>query len=98
MITPKIQKDVCKKLLCLSSFLPTENRKIWVTIDELRERLIVGGVDSSLTTAVMLYSLKAVNKSNLMSKRPDGDTVFYRPSVFEYESGTPLDQRSKLVI
>ena len=96
MITPKIANEVCKKLLCLSSFLPIENMEVWVTIDELHGRLVVAGVDSSLTTAALLHYLTTANKSNFMSKRPDGDPVFYHPSALDYESGTPLDQQSKL--
>jgi len=71
--------------------------KLWLKIDELRDRLVVGGVHPSLSSSILLTCLKRFNKINIMSKRLDHHTSYYRPSTYQFENGTPSDQqRSQL--
>ena len=44
-MAPKLSTDIQKKLLCFSSDLLRENMEVWVTMEEMRERLIHIGMD-----------------------------------------------------
>ena len=45
----KIDLKVLKRILSLDSKLPDKYAKIWVIVDEMHDRLILEGVDCSLT-------------------------------------------------
>ena len=49
-IAPKLSTGIQKKLLCFNSDLPHENMEVWVTMEEMRDRLIHIGVDCVLST------------------------------------------------
>lgn len=96
---PKLSADASKALLQLNAFSPSENRELWLTIDELRQRLIFGGVHASLSTDMLQHALTHCNKGQpYMETRRDGaaSTMFYRPSGLQDDSVTPVDQRHRL--
>ena len=43
-MAPKLSADIQKKLLCFNSALPRKNMEVWVTMEEMRDRLIDIGV------------------------------------------------------
>ena len=93
MTVPSLHKKVLKSLLCFNSLLPTENMKVWITISEMRERLVVCGVHICLTTDILQKALTRVNRGGaLMEQRNDGPTSFYRPALYGHDSEAPLDQ------
>lgn len=97
MKPPALESKVYKLLLSLNSFYRSENMILWITIDELRERLVYSGVHPSLTTDMLQVALTRMNKGNsFMVKRKDGHTSFYRSALCLHESGAPLDQRTNL--
>ncbi|KAL3801493.1 hypothetical protein HJC23_000931 [Cyclotella cryptica] len=46
----KLEKDVMKNILILNNQTPRENNMYWITIEEMRDRLVHCGVDKALTT------------------------------------------------
>ena len=94
-MAPKLSADVQKKLLCFNSALPRKNMELWVTIEEMRERLIHIGVDRMLSIEMIQTAIKQVG-NGLITRRRDWGTSYYRPSLLDHEAGTPLDQRTKL--
>ena len=69
----KLEIAVLKSLLMLNNGLPENNNKYWITIEEMRERLIHCGVDRALTTDILRQALKKVNRGEaIMTKRPEG--------------------------
>ena len=52
---PKLKDGINKKLLNLSSSLPDDLEELYVSIPELKQRLIFGGVDPSLLTHILNY-------------------------------------------
>ena len=44
-MAPKLSTDIQKKLLCFNSDLPRESMEVWVTMEEMRERLIHIGMN-----------------------------------------------------
>ena len=79
---PKLDKSVLKSILILNHHIPAENMKYWVTVDEIRDRLVHCGVDRALSSDMVFQALSVVNRSGiLMTKRPDGNTKYYRPSL-----------------
>ena len=94
---PKLDAAVLKSILVLNHFIPEENMKYWITVDEMRDRLIQCGVDRALSSDMIIQALNQVNRGgSLMTKRPDGKTSYYRPSCYLFEAGAPLDQRKIL--
>ena len=68
---------------------------IWVTVEELRDRLVYAGLDRALTPTILEDALKRVNRGEcLLSKRLYLGTHYYRPAMFTLESGTPNKQRA----
>ena len=89
-MAPKLSADVQKKLLCFNAALPHKNMELWVTIEEMRERLIHIGVDRMLSIGMLESAINRVGKG-LITRRRDRGTSYYRPSLLDHEAGTPLD-------
>ena len=90
----KLEKDVMKNILILNNQTPRENNMYWITIEEMRDRLIHCGVDKALTTNMIGEALKKVNRGeSFLTRRHEGKTPYYRPAIYSNESGTPNDQR-----
>ena len=85
-MAPKLSADIQKKLLCFNSALPRENMEVWVTMEEMRDRLIHIGVDCVLTTEMVENAIKRVGRG-LISRRRDWGISFYRPSLLDHECG-----------
>ena len=94
----KFDKLVLKNILLLNNNIPQENAKYWVTVEEMRERLVGGGVDKALTVDIISDALRWANRNScLLTNRKDGRTNYYRPACYSHEVGSPLDQRINLV-
>ena len=85
-----------KWLLSLSCDLPEEYSTTWVTVDEMLDRLIEGGVDRALTKEHLEYAVQRHNRGGaFLSRRGEGGGVFYCPSRYQYAPGTPIDQQKR---
>lgn len=69
---------------------------MWITLSELRERLVHAGVHRSLSVDILEYTMTRINKGEYLELRLDGGTSYYRPVSCQMESGTPLDQRARI--
>ena len=97
-MAPKLSTDIQKKLLCFNSDLPRNNMEVWVTMEEMRDRLIHIGVDRVLSTEMVENAIKRVGRGLISRRRDGGNNIsFYRPSLLDHECGAPLDQ-SDLII
>lgn len=95
MSAPKLHIKVLKSILSLSAELPEEYAKFWVTVGELHRRLIEGGVDRALTIEQLEYAIERANKDVFLSRRQDCGVIYYRPSRYAHDNGTPVDQRKR---
>ena len=96
MSDAKLDIQVLKNILQLNSALPDDYKKCWITVDEMRERLVHCGVDKALTTDILMTALTRANRSGvILEKRPEGKTKYFRPATYAHLPGTPLDQRKK---
>lgn len=95
MSGPKLHVNVLKSILSLSAELPEEYATLWVTVGELHKRLIEGGVDRALTIEQLEYALKRANNNVYLSRRRDRGEIYYRPSKYAHDDGTPVDQRER---
>lgn len=97
MKIPKLDAKINKIILSLESCYPNNNKDVWVTITEMRDRLVHSGVHSSLSPELVKTALTRCNKGGIfMAKRTDRRTSFYRHSLLTHDVGSPLDQRNKL--
>ena len=96
MSDAKLDIQVLKNILQLNSALPDDYTKCWITVDEMRERLVHCGVDKALSTEILMTALTRANRSGvILQKRPEGKTKYFRPAIYAHLPGTPLDQRKK---
>ena len=93
---PSIGANILKRLLSLTLLFPEENTCVWITLPELRERLVHAGVHRSLFVEILQYTMTRINKGNFMDMRPNGGISYYRPLSCQMKIGTPLDQRARL--
>ena len=97
MKLPKLKASIYKQILSLESHYPDVNRDIWVTINEMRDRLVHCGVHNSLSPELLEYAVTRCNSGSMfVTKRTDGHTSFYRHSSLTHDVGAPLDQRNRL--
>jgi len=97
MKLPKLKASTYKQILSLESHYPDKNKDIWVTINEMRDRLVHSGVHNSLSLELLEYALTRCNSGSVfVTKRTDGRTSFYRDSSLTHDVGAPLDQRNRL--
>jgi len=80
----------------LNGELPLENQQLWITVEEMHDRLIEGGVDRALTIDHLRVALIRGNRSNIfLNRRMDNEIIYYRPSSLMHEDGAPIDQRKR---
>ena len=79
MSVPQMERGLLKALLSLNGNLPPENVKIWITVKEMRDRLVHCGVHQSVSTDHLVQALTRVNKGEgLLARRRKKGTAFYR--------------------
>ena len=58
-----LPKDALMCILILNNHLPEEQKRLWVTVSEIRDRLVVAGVDRALTDDHVLHSIHRFNNN-----------------------------------
>ena len=92
-----MERGLLKALLLLNGNLPPENAKIWITVEEMRDRLVHCGVHRSVSTDHLVQALTRVNKGEgLLARRREKGTAFYRPSLCHGDQITHIDQRLQI--
>ena len=95
-----LETIVKKKILLLNNDLPDDLGEYWLTVDELRERLIYSGVSSSLDVSLVISALQHFNRGELLMKRWDYQGIAYYRSMLAHLSDksniVPLQQRWKM--
>ena len=90
-----VPRNISRFLLLLNHFLPEENKLVWVTMEEMRNRLVYCGVDKSLSTHILANALRFANRGlSILTQSFMGKVQFYRPVEFAGQPGTPKDQRA----
>ena len=90
----KLDLSYQKFVLSLICQLPDENTIIWVDVNEMRDRLICGGVDRALSKKLLEIALHRANREgNFLSKNEYEKIQYYRPKSLQDAVGTPKDQR-----
>ena len=93
---PKLEFVYHKCILSLNGELSDKNAIVWVTVDEMRDRLICGGVTPVLSKELLELSLLRGNAvGNFLLRRVYKNISYYRPSSFQDAAGTPHDQRRR---
>ena len=83
-----------KSLILLNNYLPEDYGSIWVTDEEIRDRLLHCGVHNSLTVDMVQSALRSSNRGNVfLKKREFNGTSYYVPTKFADDSIVPTDQR-----
>ena len=95
-----LETIVKKKILLLNNDLPDDLGEYWLTVDELRERLIYSGVSSSLDVSLVISALQHFNRGELLMKRWDYQGIAYYRSMLAHLSDksniVPFQQRWKM--
>ena len=73
MSDAKLDIQVLKNILQLNSALPDDYKKCWITVDEMRERLVHCGVDKALSTDILMTALTRANRSCAILKKWKGE-------------------------
>ena len=90
----KLDLSYQKFVLSLICQLPDENAIIWVDVNEMRDRLICGGVDRALSKKLLQIALHRANRGgNFLSINEFQKIQYYRPKSIQDAVGTPKDQR-----
>ena len=100
MKIPTLDAKINKLILSLESCYPDNNKDIWVTITEMRDRLVHSGVHSSLSSELVKTALTRCNKGGIifMAKRSDGRTSFYRHSLLTHDVGlAKIDNYDRII-
>ena len=61
-ITLTLPSNITRTLLLLNQFLSEENKLIWVTMDEMHDRLVHCGVDWSLSVHLLSNAVRCANR------------------------------------
>ena len=94
---PTLCKDALSHILSLHSKLPDELLAIWVTSNEICDRLVEGGVSHDLKCEHVSCALKIMNRGQrLMQTRVEGNIKYFRPNTFELDGSVPSDQRTRM--
>ena len=89
-----LPKDVSKIILILNNSLSDNENGLWMTVSDIRNRLVVGGVDRLLRDDHVEYALTRCNRGEVfMRRRKDKGTSYYRSPLFDNEC--PAEQRWK---
>jgi hypothetical protein len=88
-------KRVMQLLISFTTYFPDAKKEIWVTAQEMRDRLVHAGVHSSLTVEILTNALHRYNRRDkFMKKRREGDKSYFHPSsISSVEELVPKDQR-----
>lgn len=79
------------KIMELNNRLPGDQWEKWVTVAEIQDHLVMGGVDWALTVKHILSAMNKFNRrEQLLRRRRDRGASYYRPPDFEDEC--PDDQ------
>ena len=91
---PKLSARATACIISLHNLLPQEQLVFWVTVDEIRQRLVEGGVSHSLTREHISNALRLHNRGQkLLEHRREATSTYYRPCSFEFDNNTVADQR-----
>ena len=94
-----LQLIIKRKILLLNNDLPEDLGEYWLTVDELRERLVYSGVLSSLDISTLTSAIQHFNRGeNLMKRWAYQDKVYYRSMLahlHDRSNTVPLQQRWK---
>ena len=90
-----LSSEIRKLLLGLNTIIPRENVNVWITVEEMRDRLVFCGVDDSLTSDTLSSALRYSNKLGVIERRVYLDVCYFRPALCASNPGAPLDQRVK---
>ena len=94
-----LEAIVKRKILLLNNDLPEALGGYWLTVDELRDRLIFSGVSSSLDVSLLISALQHFNRGENLMKRWDYQGKVYYRSMLAHlrdkSSTVPLQQRWK---
>lgn len=94
---PHLSLQVQRWILSFNSDLPEENSTLWVTVDEMHNRLMKGGVDRSFTIEMLKYALNRANRGNMyLLRRPDDKETYTRPTNHIDDDEMPVDQPKRL--
>jgi hypothetical protein len=93
--TPSLLGNITRPLIFLNHFLPEENKLVWVTIEEMRDRLVHCGVNKLLCVDLLAKSIRHAHQGGgILARTFMGRIQFYRPVEFAGQPGTPKDQCS----
>lgn len=84
--------DVCMAAMKLLAMFPRELKKIWVTVEEMHEWLILCGVETLLCPEMLVNVIRRANRNGLLSTRRYWHTTYYRSCEFNHMSMVPIDQ------
>ena len=91
MILPK---EASKSILILNNNIPEDQKRIWVTIPEIRDRpLVAAGVDRNLSDDHVLHAITRFNNDVFLTRWHDSGVAYYRSP--EYVNECPHQQRWK---
>jgi len=94
--TSPINGHVKKSILFLNHYLPADKGTLWVTPNEMRDRLVHCGVYHSLTVDMVTNALRRSNNGEkILWKNEFGKVVYYVPSIYPKSSEQPNAQRFK---
>ena len=73
----KLKKCLKKDLLALNSELPNDLGRLWVTCNELHDRLVHAGVDQSLNVDMVQDAIQRFNNNQKFLAVREFDHSFY---------------------
>ncbi len=93
--TPGLLPNISQSLILLNLFLPENNKLVWVTTEEMRDRLIHCGVHKLLSVDILAKAINNANRgSNFLTRTSMGRINFYRPAELAGKPGTLKDQHA----
>ena len=90
-----LNSDVRKRILIINNCLPVEKASLWVTADEIRDRLVYCGVDHALTADIVSHALKNANRHDIFFKSHRFNNVMYYIPVHHYKDNLPLPNKQQ---
>lgn len=93
-----IESEIRKLILSLHNAVPNNIKHLWVTAEEILQRLIHGGVSHLLKLSLVQDALKRNNNDDLFLKKEEyGGINYFRPTSVHMEEGEnpalPVTQR-----
>ena len=85
--------EASKSILILNNNIPEDQKKLWVTIPEIRDRLVAAGVDRNLSDDHVLHAITHFNNDVFLTRWHDSGVAYYRSPEYVYEC--PYQQRWK---